>query len=432
MKTLSEKEFKAKYGTAGVEQVNAVSQSKPQDKGYLSRVGGDIKGNVQEALQSQKASMNGNMNPFAAGANIAKNVTGAVLAPLNEAPGIKQIGEGFSKAGQAIVDTPIGNKITNKLASTFSPQTLGAASDIVETGLNVGAIAGGVESVSKGIKGAKAIVEKSKSTPRPTVKNTTDQHLSAAIKDATPDYESLSQTQKAKYLDRVNEGGIIEGRSIIPDELNTRAGTELSKVPGYDPNGTKLSKYQAAKAEIKRQGESFKESLKNEKQVIPKRETAKVAIEAINKVPEKSLLLQASDPVLKNYTRVLKNALVKEHGSLLGVQKLIETLDDAYENARGKNKAFNSDTLNVLDEVHKASRDALTKYLIEKAKSTDVKLAKQRLWDLYRATDELRIAASKESGSSLGRLQQKNPVTSKIIKKTAEMTGLGGIIRAVD
>ena len=427
---ITEAEYITRFGKPNFSTAKqTLTQEKP---GYLSRVGSTIKNNLDEGVQSQKNSMDGSMHPLRAGINIAKNISGAAAAPLAEIPGIKQIGEFFNKTGQAIVDTKIGNKFTDTLAKSFSPETLGTTSDLLESGLNVLTVESGFAGVRKGLTTTKnsvnAVIDTTKNTFNKIGANSPKSLLESAIKDATPDYESLSLTKKQKYLDRVEEGGFLEGRNIKPDNLNIEAGTELSKVPGYDPNGTKLSKYQVTKAEISKRGKVFKESLKNEKQLVPKRETAKVAIDAINKVPEKSLLLQASDPILKNYVRVLKNALVKEPGNLLGVQELIEILDDAYENARGSNKAFNSDTLNALDEVHKASRDALTKYLIEKAKSTDVKVEKRRLWNLYRALDELRVSASKESGSSVGRTMQKHPIGTKIIKSAANATGVGGAV----
>ena len=111
----------------------------------------------------------------------------------------------------------------------------------------------------------------------------------------------------------------------------------------------------------------------------------------------------------------------------MGLQKLIEILDDAYENARGK-QAFGSDKISALDDVHKAGRDALTKYLIEKAQTTEVKAMKRSLWNLYRAADMLKIAAEKESGSILGRKMQEYPITTKVIKSGAQATGIGGAV----
>lgn len=422
---------------AGV--VKPIQAEVEQDNGYASRVKESVKSSLGEAWDSQVKSGKGEMNPLAAGANIAKNVTGAVLAPIIEAPIVKQIGEGLGKAGEAIVDTEVGNKVTDKIASVASPETIGAVSDVIETGLNVA----GVKGMATGVKGAvsktssavdsaidstKVAVEKVKQKVTP---KSAKSPLESAIEDATPDYESLSPSKKGKYLDRVEEGGVFEGRKIKPSKLETEAGTELSKVPNYDPSGTKLSKYKATKAEIAKKGEAFKESLKQEKVAVPKREIVNVVNKAVKEVPNRSLLLQKSDPVIASYVRVFKNALKKEPGNLSGVQNLIETLDDAYENARGK-QAFGSDKISALDDVHKASRDALTKYLIEKAQLTEVKIAKRSLWNLYRALDELRTMAEKESGSSVGRFMQKNPKATQAIKTVGQGVGLGGALNLVD
>ncbi len=367
---------------------------------------------------------------------MAKNASGAVLAPLAQAPGIKQLGEGFNKAGNALVNTSVGNKVTDKLSQSFSPETLGTVSDLAETGLNVAGLEGAVETLNK-VPGAVGNAKANISSNLSKVKNpfsskalAPEETLTKAVQDATPDYESSTPTGKGKLLERTQEGGMLKGRSVKPNALETEAGTELSKVKGYDPNGTKLSKYQATKAEIVSKGKVFKEALKQEKAIVPKREVASQVQKAVNEVPNRSLLLQSSDPVIKQYFRVMKTALGKLPGNLLGVQKLIETLDDAYENARGK-QAFGSDKISALDDVHKAGRDALTKYLIEKAQTTEVKAMKRSLWNLYRASDMLKVAAEKESGSVLGRAMQKYPITTKIIKSVGNATGIGGAVNVL-
>ncbi len=245
-----------------------------------------------------------------------------------------------------------------------------------------------------------------------------------AIGDATPNYEASTPTQRQKLLGRVQEGGTFKGRTVKPTALETEAGQELSKVPGYDPNSTKLQKYQVAKAEIATRGEALSSSLQNEKIIVPKKEIVSKVRTAINDVPEQSLLLQKSDPVIKNYIRVVNNAVNSVDGNLKGVLDLRKNLDAVYENARGK-AAFGSDKIAALDEVHTAARDTLTQYLIDHAAETDVKASLRGQWNLYRALDQLQIAAEKESGSSVGRLIQKYPITSKVVEKGARAVGLG-------
>lgn len=428
MKTLTPDQFKKKYGEARVQQFSATPESKP---GYFSRVGSSIKENLGEAAQSEMASASGQMNPFAAGANIFKNVTGAAMAPIAQAPGLKQLGEGFSKAGQAIVDTPIGQKGTDWLSKQASPETLGAVSDTVEGGLNTFGLYGAVQGVKGAVQKTKntvnSIKESDPGTPPPPDPQI---RLNAAIKDATPDYESSTPTGKGKLLDRTQEGGFLKGRTVEPNALEIEAGTELSNVSEYNHEGTKLSKYQAAKTEVGKRGQALETDLGNEKVAVPKREVSSRVVKAVNEVPNRSLLLQASDPVIKSYIRVLKNALNKEAGNLKGVLRLRKILDDAYENARGK-QAFGSDKISALDDVHTAARDALTKYLIEKAQNTKVQASLRSQWNLYRAIDMLRIAAEKESGSVLGRIIQQHPIATKVTKAVGNAIGIGQAINTL-
>ena len=428
MKILTEKEIKQKYGEVGLAQF---SQEAPKKEGYLSRVASDVKSRVGEASNSLTASSEGKMNPFSAGANIAKNVSGAILSPVSQAPGFKQLGEAFGKAGQVIVDTGVGNKATDYLASKVSPEALGATSDVLETGLNVAGIQGTLTG-AKGVitKGKNALTKMKESVPPEAPPPDPQVRLNKAIEDATPDYESSTPTGKGNLLDRTQEGGFLKGRSVKPNALEIEAGTELSNVEGYNPSSTKLAKYQTAKTEVGKRGQALEKSLANDKVVVPKREVSSRVVKAVNEVPKKSLLLQASDPVIKQYVRVLKNALTNQPGNLKGILRLRKALDDAYENARGK-QAFGSDKISALDDVHTAARDAITEYLIEKAQATDVKASLRSQWNLYRAMDMLKIAAEKESGSVLGRTMQQYPITTKVIKAAGNATGIGGAVNVL-
>lgn len=260
--------------------------------------------------------------------------------------------------------------------------------------------------------------------------STTDPKIQSAIKDATPDYENSTPTQRQKLVGRVQEGGVLKGRTVKPDKLNIEAGKELSNVPNYDPRATKLQKYQITKAEIAKRGEKLSSDLKKENIIVPKKEIVSKVRNAINQVPEESLLLQKSDPAIKNYLRVLNNAVDQTDGTLEGVLNLRKKLDSVYENARGKN-AFGSDKIAALDEVHTAARNELTQFLIDNAVSTDVKASLRSQWNLYRALDELQVAAEQESGSSIGRLMQKYPITTRLIQKAARAVGLGAGIEVV-
>lgn len=433
MKILTEKEFRNKYGEVGVAQFDQITQ--PKKEGYFSRVGADIKSRYNEMGQTQLANeQSGGSQPFSTGANIAKNLSGMVLAPLAQAPVVKQVGELFGKAGEAIVNTPYMNKVTDELSQRVSPQTLGTVSDTMETGLNVSGIYGG-------LKGGKAVYEKGKTTvnsikeninkpPAPPEPPDPQVRLDAAIKDATPDYESSTPTGKGKLLDRTKEGGLIKGRSVTPNALEVEAGTELSKITEYDTSSTKLAKYQAAKTEVGKRGRQLETDLGNEKVVVPKKEVAARVQKAVNELPNKSLLLQSSDPVIVNYMRVFKNAFANLPGTLKGVLQLRKALDAAYENARGK-QAFGSDKISALDDVNTAVRDTLYDYLVENAQSTDVIAGLRSQWNLFRAIDMLRVAAEKESGSALGRKMQQYPMTTKIIKSVGNATGIGGAMNVI-
>lgn len=157
MDKISSSDFKKKFGEHGVSKFTEA----PKEGGYLSRIGNDVKSSIGEASQSLTASAEGRMNPILSGFNIAKNVSSALVSPIAQSPGFKQLGEGFGKAGQAIVNTGIGNKATDFLSKKLSPETLGAVSDVAQTGLNVAAVEGTPRMFEGGFKSANNLLNKS-------------------------------------------------------------------------------------------------------------------------------------------------------------------------------------------------------------------------------------------------------------------------------
>jgi hypothetical protein len=234
----------------------------------------------------------------------------------------------------------------------------------------------------------------------------------SALSRIVPDYAASTPAQKGKLIGeavagapRVNEGGLIASRSVNPTALEKEAATELSKIPGYSPKATNLDTYTQVQNEIAARGKNLATSLKAEGVLAPKREVVNVVSKAVTAVPQDSLLLQKSDPIINNYLRVVNNAAAQSDGTLAGVLDVRKALDTTFVNARGK-LAFDSEKAVALDEVHGAARDALNQYLIDHAQATDVKAALRSQWNLYRARDAILPKAVKEGVSALDRVKQ--------------------------
>lgn len=453
MKTYSAEEFKKMYGEQGFKQLEEVntkfSQPKQKGGGYFGVTDkiGDYSANAI------KESFTGGVDRVKQGYNQAKNaknplelieggikqgegVIGATLSPF--AGSVKPIGQAINYVGDKIGNMSGVQKFANSKAGEVTNR---AVEDI--NGLNTiaGAVAGGMKSPEVGESmvnaakndiggaidgggGAVSAVKDMASNVKEKITPAKPDRVQTAIKDATPDYESMTKPQKGKVLDRVKEGGMLEGRSVEPDAMQVEAGNELSNVPEYDPASTKLQKYQVAKKEVGRRGQELQTKIDAETHIVPKKQVAKMVVDAVNDLPNRSLLLQKSDPVIANYIRVFKNALRKEPGTLGGVFRLRKILDQAYENARGK-QAFGSDKISALDDINKVARDTLTQYVIDNAKNVDVKAGMRSQWNLYRAIDELKTAAERESGSVVGRFKQNHPFITKSLKATGRAAGIG-------
>jgi len=241
MRTLTQEEFKKLYGEAGLAGFAQTPQFEKKPN-YFQRVGSQIKGNIQEATQSQVASQEGRMNPLYAGANIAKNVSGAILAPVGQLPGFKQMGEAFGTAGQAIVDTPVGQKATDWLSKKVSPETLGAVSDVAETGLNVAAIYGTAKSIQGGVNKIKSTFQDIKNTPPEppgpdggASANIMNRVARLKPSDATR-FKDITGKTHGEYLTETKNFGapdkIISNEAVKFTESMNAVDAELGKLPG--------------------------------------------------------------------------------------------------------------------------------------------------------------------------------------------------------
>jgi hypothetical protein len=292
MRTLTQEEYKKLYGEVGLAKFKmAEKMQKPE--GYFSRVGSQIKGNIQEATQSQTASQEGRMNPLYAGANIAKNVSGAILSPVSQLPVVKQIGEGFSKAGQAIVDTSAGQKATDWLSKKVSPEILGAASDVAETGLN----AAGIYGTAKGIQGG---VNKIKSTVKNTVqdiKNPPDGGGSGGMVNKVQDYLANKQIDPRTQT-------IL--KEVAPEKLDRYV--KSGKESMVDPR--KLTSIEEAAQTAQRVNAIIKEDMGK----IGAQKSASLSSVGGAKVPGiATKQLEAIKPLLQKKLTVSERRLVKDY-----------------------------------------------------------------------------------------------------------------------
>lgn len=442
MKTISAEQFKKLYGTVGVAQVEATKPSAGQRISSAFKAGvNQVKEGFAEAGQLGDTTKKQNpltapLKGFEAVGKIGAGIANAAFSPL--APAIEPtVGAAINYAGDKISNSPTVQKFANSKAGEITSR---AAENVGNFNTIAGAVAGSktamgipktvgpaIESGLTGVReGAGAIAERF----NPNKALTGAELESQLIKDATPSYskklvgQSPVKDSSGVSTPRISEGGLIKGRTVNPSQLEVQAGQALKNIKDYPVNGTNLEKYQSVQPEISRQSTMLAESLKSEGVLRPPQQIASVVKKAIRQTAEDSLLLQKTDPIIKNYVRVLKNAIDANDGTLAGELNVRQSMDAAYKNARGK-AAFGSDTISALDEIHSAARDALNQDIIDHARSTDVKASLKAQWDLLRAADVLRDKAEAEAQTSIGRFQQKNPITSKVIRGAGRAAGVG-------
>lgn len=451
---LSEDQYNnaVKAGFTPARIVQMESQRKAQDlaqqpqPGFFSKnfpgivqAGQDIKGAFNSGVQQVKDAYHApSTNPITGVENLLKMGSGAATAitsPL--APALKPI--------QQDVINPIGDKIGSnptiqKFANSKAGEVTSRVAEDVGNAANVaGTVLGGKELFESGknfVNNAAENIKTSATNQAADVAAQAQKTLETnAVKDATPAYnKKLIKDQPIRNANgtttpRVTEAkGLTGQRTVTSTQLETEAGQALTKVKDYPTKGTNLEKYQSIQPEIARQGQGLEASLKNEKILRPPQQILKIANDAMDKALNDSLILQKADPVVTNYSRVIKNAISQSDGTLAGEFKVRQIMDTAYKNARGK-LAYGSDKISALDEVHTAVRDALNQDVINKARNTDVQAALKSEWDLYRASKVLREKAEAEAGSTLEQFAQNHPIITKGVKAVGRLGGLGEVVK---
>lgn len=266
-----------------------------------------------------------------------------------------------------------------------------------------------------------------------TTKTQVNDLQNSAIKDTTPSYdkslvgESAIRNPDGSLTPRINEAQGLNKRTVNSTQSEVSAGNELAKIKGYDPTDTSLEKAQLTESEIATKGKALDTSLENEHILRPPQELNKIIKTAVNDAADKSVLISKADPAVKNYLRASERVVSQTDGTLAGERQVILKLDQAYEDAGGKysnNKP--------LDQIHRAARTSLIDDMEAKAQNTEVKALLKSMQNLYNADDVLWDKARAEGGSKFEQLVKKHPVISKIIKKGANMVGLGETVNLID
>lgn len=370
----------------------------------------DLDEGASDSLAGQLGTITGVLAPYFTGA-------GEAASAEKVASMVPKLAEHFGVSVESLMPKIIS--FLGKEAPTVARDTaIGTAQtgDPVQ-GLEQGVGSATIKAVGAGVKAARAV------TPEKT--------LEQAIKDATPSYSKTligephvdikAPDGTVTKVPRVQEGGgLTKGRTVTSSQSEIAAGEELSKVPDYAKAKTSLEKYNAVEPEITRQAKALETSLKGEGVLRPPKEVAKLIRNTINTAAQDSLLLQKTDPVVKNYMRVVNRAIDQNDGTLYGELKVRQALDDAYELAGGK---YNNEK--GLDQIHRAARNAINDDLEAHATETEVKAALRRMSHLYRAADVLQDKARAEGGSMLEQAMKAHPVATKLITGATKAAGLG-------
>lgn len=405
--------------------------------GAQQEIGGFKSGNVSDIVKGVGKQIRGTAE---AGLQQVGNVAGAVGdifgAGLKLMPGLNKVVE---NAGQSFLDskniTGETNRETIAKLSKAAEEHPHLAKDI-EASANILTL-GGASAAEQPVK---ALVTDTAEGALNTAKNVTKRVAgkikpavedleSVAIKDATPSFhpkligETITDAE-GNIKPRINEAKGMGERTVNATQAEIDAGKELAKVKGYNPKDTSLNKFYAVKNDVISKAKELETSLKNEKILRPKREVKSIVKKAVDSASQDSLLLQKTDPIVKNYIRVTERALAQNDGTLYGELKVRRALDAAYEDAGGKygnNKG--------LDQIHRAARNAINADIEKNAVTTSVKESLKQQSNLYKALDVLQDKATAEGNTVFQQFSKKHPVISGVAKKAGNLIGVGEAVK---
>lgn len=456
MKTLSPEEFKKQYGD---QAYTALAPKQPDYTNYFQKVASNLgntfsqggqdvtkavqslpspsapitaenvlkipieAGNIAGTIAKTAGGIIGSFLPTPPEKSLGKDIYGAISSTIDKIPGMTpDIKQGLDNVLQTAL-LKVGEKADPAIKSTISKGVDLSKNVVSDVGSKVSPI----------IDSAKNIVGKGTLTP--------EQYLQTAIQDATPkNWKSVVGERGIQNADgtvtpRINEAQGVLGkksvRTVNPDAVNTAAGTELSKLDGYNKiagnKSTSLQKAQFADNAISVKGKALDTSLQNENILRPPKELNKIIKDAVNTAADRSQLLSKSDPAVKNYLRSSQRIVAESDGTLLGERKVILKLDQAYEDAGGK-YANNK----PLDQIHRSARQSLINDMEVKAQSTEVKASLKEMENLYHANDVLWDNAKAEGGSTFEQFKKNHPLLEKAAVTGAKAAGFGtgvGLIR---
>lgn len=300
---------------------------------------------------------------------------------------------------------------------------------------DLGALLGFGELATTGIVGAVS-KEPVKQLAKKTIKSGTEKiaqirkltpeaKAAGVLEDVVPTREILTKQERIKALKNREDGGIFDEGSYKPTDRNKEIAQVIQRtIPEYNAKDTFLNKTKVVQKKLKELPETFGKYLSGLKVAVPKRELYSKVEKVAKETAKNSLLLEKSDPVVKNYLSLVKRVLNQVEGNPNGVWDLRIKLDDAYKAQKGKT-AFASGKETALENIHKESRDELNRILKEIGGENAETFLKDYA-ALKEAEKTLARKAEKEPRSKFGRLKGKFPKISGAVGEAAQATPILG------
>ena len=444
----------------------AMNQQEPQRQGFFSRVGGRLSERGSRIAEQFSTEAAETANPIRRGVRVAGDVIGAGLDVVGEglttaargigttaniatapARGVASLfgapdavtakpTEQLKTLANKIAESPLGEAAFQALGSgveqweQFSAENPEVARDLQALGNIVSVLPVGTAAQAAGRQAQRLGIRSDELGARIGASATAN--LSREAREAATEIVQPEMTFRVRRDEalRLNEGGILQQRSLNPTRFEENMADALARVPGFDHNQTMRHNAQSAHQHIGTLARELDSELARTQIAFPRQEH--MAYIRNNMQPF------LDRPVLRGNPRGAAEEMIEEYGKILaqhpstavGAMQARREFDQWFKGWAPKGLEADR-TANVVNQTAQELRMLSNDFIAGKTPSVPVKELLQEQALLFNAIDNMRPKVAREAGSTLDRISDNiSRVVSmrgRFSQTAGTVVGLGGL-----
>ncbi len=447
METLTPEEFKKRYGEVGLKQLQTVAKKaakapEASEPGYISRVAGSFSdagkrvvqgvesgaNEIQKTAEGKQGLLQGVLGGLRSGLRTAGSVASAAIAPITEAPVVRDVTHAI---GGAVSSIPGADAVTQKISALSQkyPEITKDLEDIVSLATLGGGTATEQTAKDAVTAGANAV-------------GNTARRATGAVKDTlgigkaddaffrelvTPELNTkgaAAAIRTGKVAENTSLGGSRDVSGAV--QGIDRMENAVRNVPGISPKNTNLQNANLIHERIGSVASDLESQVGNNKGFFNPNQFKSYMKGVRSEIADNPLIVGNAEKTANKIFTKFESLVQKNGHTPSGLLKARKELDSWIRNQKG-DKVFSPDTDNAVSLSLRGIRQGGNDFLAQLVPDVAVKdlLAEQSA--LYNAIDNIAGKAAKEGGNKIERFKKANPKTTQLIKYGATAVG-GGLL----